>query len=90
MILVGRVGLEPTIPCGKSGLSAPRIPIPPPAQDRIGEQKIAGFTRSVYPCQILSSVIFFSSRGSSSVVERLLAKEKVAGSIPVCRSRENS
>jgi hypothetical protein len=24
--------------------------------------------------------------GSSSVVERLLAKEKVAGSIPVCRS----
>ncbi|KKR86580.1 MAG: hypothetical protein UU48_C0009G0035 [Candidatus Uhrbacteria bacterium GW2011_GWF2_41_16] len=29
----------------------------------------------------------FEFRGSSSVVERLLAKEKVAGSIPVCRSR---
>lgn len=28
-------------------------------------------------------------RGSSSVVERFLAKEKVGGSIPLCRSREN-
>lgn len=36
-----------------------------------------------------SNTLSFCFCGSSSVVERLLAKEKVAGSIPVCRSKKS-